>query len=105
MPRPRAASSTSTSSIQARTPVGVANPAGPRRGAPGSWPFGRRFGKTVAMTRRALVLGAGGEAGIAWEVGLLAGLAERGTDLTAADLVIGTSAGAGVAARINSGPG
>jgi len=31
------------------------------------------------------VLGAGGEAGIAWEVGLLAGLAERGTDLTAAD--------------------
>ena len=29
------------------------------------------------MSRRALVLGAGGEAGIAWEVGLLAGLAER----------------------------
>src|SRR6516165_631799 len=50
------------------------------------------------MTRRALVLGAGGEAGIAWEVGLLAGLAERGVDLTAADLVVGTSAGAGVAA-------
>ena len=49
------------------------------------------------------MLGAGGEAGIAWEVGVLAGLAERGTDLTAADLVIGTSAGAGVAARINSG--
>jgi NTE family protein len=55
------------------------------------------------MTRRALVLGAGGEAGIAWEVGLLAGLAERGVDLTAADLIVGTSAGAGVAARINSG--
>jgi NTE family protein len=55
------------------------------------------------MTRRALVLGAGGEAGIAWEVGLLAGLAERGADLTAADLVVGTSAGAGVAARVNSG--
>jgi NTE family protein len=54
------------------------------------------------MSRRALVLGAGGEAGIAWEVGLLAGLAEGGTDLTAADLVVGTSAGAGVAARINS---
>jgi len=51
------------------------------------------------------VLGAGGEAGIAWEVGLLAGLAGRGTDLTAADLVIGTSAGAGVAAKINSGTG
>jgi len=57
------------------------------------------------MTRRGLVLGAGGEAGIAWEVGLLAGLAERGVDLTAADLVVGTSAGAGVAARINSGVG
>ena len=49
------------------------------------------------------MLGAGGEAGIAWEVGLLAGLAEQGIDLTAADLVVGTSAGAGVAARINSG--
>lgn len=55
------------------------------------------------MTSRALVLGAGGEAGIAWEVGLLAGLAAHGVDLTAADLVVGTSAGAGVAARINSG--
>ena len=49
------------------------------------------------------MLGAGGEAGIAWEVGLLAGLAGRGVDLTPADLVVGTSAGAGVAARINSG--
>lgn len=55
------------------------------------------------MASRALVLGAGGEAGIAWEVGLLAGLAERGVDLTKADLVVGTSAGAGVAARMNSG--
>ena len=55
------------------------------------------------VNRRALVLGAGGEAGIAWEVGLLAGLAGRGVDLTAADLVVGTSAGAGVAARVNSG--
>jgi NTE family protein len=36
-------------------------------------------------------------------VGLLAGLAGRGVDLTAADLVVGTSAGAGVAARINTG--
>src|SRR5882672_12667121 len=85
--------------------AGRAETCRPQRGAPGAWPLGCRFGKTVAMTRRALVLGAGGEAGIAWEVGLLAGLAERGTDLTAADLVIGTSAGAGVAARINSGPG
>jgi anti-anti-sigma factor len=36
-------------------------------------------------------------------LGLLAGLAERGTDLTTADLVVGTSAGAGVAARASSG--
>ena len=49
------------------------------------------------------MLGAGGETGIAWEVGLLAGLAAHGVDLAAADLVVGTSAGAGVAARINSG--
>jgi NTE family protein len=55
------------------------------------------------MTSRALVLGAGGETGIAWEVGLLAGLADHGVDLTGADLVVGTSAGAGVAARVNSG--
>ena len=55
------------------------------------------------MTTRALVLGAGGEAGVSWEIGLLAGLADRGLDLTDADLVVGTSAGAGVAAVINSG--
>ena len=49
------------------------------------------------------MLGAGGEAGIAWEIGLLAGLAKRDVNLTAADLVVGTSAGAGVAASVNSG--
>jgi NTE family protein len=42
---------------------------------------------------RALVLGGGGVAGIAWEIGLLAGLAEHGVDVRDADLVIGTSAG------------
>ncbi|SEG69906.1 NTE family protein [Thermomonospora echinospora] len=42
---------------------------------------------------RALVLGGGGVAGIAWEAGLLAGLAEQGVDLTGADLFVGTSAG------------
>ena len=36
------------------------------------------------------MLGAGGETGIAWEVGLLAGLAAHGVDLAAADLVVGT---------------
>jgi NTE family protein len=41
----------------------------------------------------ALVLGGGGAAGNAWQIGAIAGLAEAGLDLTdAADLVIGTSA-------------
>lgn len=50
--------------------------------------------------QRALVLGAGGLAAIAWETGLLAGLARLGVDLTAADLVVGTSAGSTVAAQL-----
>ena len=41
--------------------------------------------------------------GIAWETGLLAGLAEAGIDLTSADLVVGTSAGSVVGAQILSG--
>jgi NTE family protein len=52
---------------------------------------------------RALVLGGGGIAGAAWEVGLLAGLAPRGVDLAAADLVVGTSAGALAGAQVTSG--
>ena len=32
------------------------------------------------MAKRALVLGGGGSVGIAWEVGLAAGLAEEGID-------------------------
>lgn len=49
------------------------------------------------------MLGGGGLTGIAWELGLLAGLAERGGDLTGADLVVGTSAGSVVGAQITSG--
>ena len=41
--------------------------------------------------RSALVLGGGGITGIAWEIGLLAGLADAGVDLTGAGLVVGTS--------------
>jgi NTE family protein len=41
--------------------------------------------------------------GLAWEAGLVAGLAEGGIDLRCADTVIGTSAGAIVGARIASG--
>jgi NTE family protein len=55
------------------------------------------------MDRRALVLGGGGVTGIAWEIGLLAGLAERGIDLAAADVIIGTSAGSVVGADIACG--
>ena len=53
--------------------------------------------------RRGLVLGGGGVTGIAWETGLLAGLAEAGLDLTSADLVVGTSAGSVVGARVLDG--
>ncbi|WP_262284202.1 patatin-like phospholipase family protein [Micromonospora sp. MA102] len=52
---------------------------------------------------RALVLGGGGVTGVAWELGLLAGLAARGLDLTAAELVVGTSAGSVVGAQVCSG--
>jgi NTE family protein len=52
----------------------------------------------------ALVLGGGGAAGNAWMIGIVAGLAEAGVDLTElADLVIGTSAGANAAAQVRSG--
>ena len=50
------------------------------------------------------MLGGGGVAGIAWITGLLAGLADAGQDVTAAaDVIIGTSAGANVAAQLGSG--
>ena len=52
---------------------------------------------------QALVIGGGGVAGIAWITGLLAGLADAGQDVTGADVVIGTSAGAAVAAQLGSG--
>lgn len=49
------------------------------------------------------MLGGGGVAGIAWLTGVIAGLVEKGTDVTDADLLLGTSAGSVVAARIGSG--
>jgi NTE family protein len=55
------------------------------------------------MTRRALVLGAGGHAAIAWEVGIVAGLADVGIDVRDAETVVGTSAGSLVGAQITSG--
>ncbi|MFC0429755.1 patatin-like phospholipase family protein [Kutzneria buriramensis] len=53
--------------------------------------------------RHALVLGGGGLAGIAWEIGLLTGLEEAGVTVRDADLVVGTSAGSAVAAQLASG--
>lgn len=57
----------------------------------------------IGPMTRAVVLGGGGVAGIAWETGVLAGLADEGVDLTKADLVVGTSAGSAVAAQLTSG--
>ncbi|WBB68525.1 patatin-like phospholipase family protein [Micromonospora sp. WMMD812] len=55
----------------------------------------------------ALVLAGGGVAGIAWELGVLRGIADVDPSLAArilaADLVVGTSAGSTVAAQITSG--
>jgi NTE family protein len=53
--------------------------------------------KTEEGQMRALVLGGGGIAGIAWETGILYGLGDAVLD---ADIIIGTSAGSSVAATI-----
>jgi NTE family protein len=62
-------------------------------------------GKDVVI--RALVLGGGGLAGIAWEVGILRGVRDVFPALVprliSAELIVGTSAGAAVAAQITSG--
>src|SRR5262245_10662143 len=52
---------------------------------------------------RALVLGGGGVVGIAWEAGLLKGLADGGLDPGAAGLIVGTSAGSLVGAQLRGG--
>lgn len=55
------------------------------------------------MLDRALVLGAGGHAAIAWEIGVIVGLSDVGVDVRTADLFVGTSAGSVVAAQLNAG--
>jgi len=52
---------------------------------------------------KVLVLGGGGVTGVAWEIGVLAGLARAGLSLADADVVIGTSAGSVVAVHVTSG--
>ncbi len=58
-------------------------------------------------SRRALVLAGGGIAGIAWETGVLRGIADESPAAARAlldsDVLVGTSAGAAVAAQIGSG--
>lgn len=50
------------------------------------------------------MLGGGGSTGNAWLIGVLAGLRDAGLDVTDADLVVGTSAGATAAAQIGNAP-
>jgi NTE family protein len=58
-------------------------------------------------TTRALVLGGGGVAGIAWETGILLGIADESPAVAQAlldsDVLLGTSAGSTVVAQIGSG--
>jgi NTE family protein len=57
----------------------------------------------AVRAERCLVLGGGGVAGIAWEIGVLAGLAQAGVKLADADLFVGTSAGSVVGAQLAHG--
>lgn len=57
-------------------------------------------GRVPASGARALVLGGGGSTGNAWLIGVVAGLADAGVDVTAPDVTIGTSAGSTAAAQL-----
>jgi NTE family protein len=71
------------------------------------------FGDTGTLagvtTKRALVLAGGGLAGIAWETGVLRGIADESAvtaqALLDSDVLVGTSAGSTVAAQLVSGLG
>ncbi|CDO25090.1 patatin [Mycolicibacterium mageritense DSM 44476 = CIP 104973] len=60
-------------------------------------------------SKRALVLAGGGIAGIAWETGILRGIADESPEaadaLLGSDVLIGTSAGSTVSAQLGSGLG
>lgn len=71
---------------------------------------GRHLADCEAVTtKRALVLAGGGLAGIAWETGVLRGIADEAPEvadvLLSADVLVGTSAGSTVAAQLGSGLG
>jgi NTE family protein len=67
----------------------------------------RRLAHSVPVKTRGLVLAGGGLAGIAWETGILCGIADVAPDaaraLLAFDVLLGTSAGSTVAAQLASG--
>jgi len=56
-----------------------------------------------ALMTKALVLSGGGSVGIAWEIGVAAGLARGGVDVRTADFIVGTSAGSAVGAQLALG--
>ncbi|AMM34582.1 patatin [Sinomonas atrocyanea] len=78
-----------------------ATPSSPSR-APRPHPAGEQIDATgrISASGRALVLHGGGSVGNAWEIGVIAGLCEGGLDVTAAEVIIGTSAGSTAAAQI-----
>lgn len=67
-------------------------------------PTSPRIPQAGSTATRALILGGGGSAGNAWLIGMVAGLADAGLDVTTADLIVGTSAGATAAAQLTSAP-
>lgn len=60
-------------------------------------------GPSSRQVRTAIVLGAGGTVGIAYHAGVVKALADHGIDPAAADLVVGTSAGAIVGSIVRVG--
>jgi NTE family protein len=55
------------------------------------------------VTAATWVFGGGGVGGIAWQIGVLAGLHDEGVDIAPECSLLGTSAGAVVAAKVGSG--
>jgi NTE family protein len=64
--------------------------------------FSAQGDNELIRMRHALVLAGGGYAASAWEIGLIAGMADAGLDLRNADLFVGTSSGSRVALHLAS---
>ena len=84
--------------------AGSSPPSSPTASAPSVVVTTQSSAPPVSGTaQRALVLGSGGPVGRAWEVGMLKALRDAGVDVSQADLVVGTSAGAIVGTQVRSG--